>query len=292
VKPVAFRYVCATSIEDAVRTLTEAAGDGKVLAGGQSLGPLLTMRLARPAVLVDVNRIPGLGAIEERDDAVRIGATVRQRQAERSEVVARRLPLLHAALPFIGHTQTRNRGTVVGSVVHADPSAELPLVACLLDAVVELAGPHGRREAPIATFALGPLMTDVHDDELAVGIRFAATPPAPGVRRGTGFHEAARRRGDFALVAAAAQLDVERSTGRVVDARLGLTGVGETPLRLHEGERALLAADDPPARFAEVAAAAAAAIDPPGDLHATAAYRRSVARVLLERALADAWSSR
>jgi len=290
VKPVVFQYVRATSVDDAVRCLIDAAGEGKILAGGQSLGPLLNMRLARPAVLVDVNAIPDLKTIAASETTIRLGATVRQREAERSPLVARRLPLMRAALPFIGHTQTRNRGTVVGSIVHADPSAELPLVATCLDAVIELVGPGGAREVAIADFYLGALTADVAEDEIAVAIRFASTIPAPDVRRGAGFHEAARRRGDFALVAAAAQLDVDTRSGRVVDARLGLTGVGDAPVRLAESERALVGSAEPAAHFATIAAAAAGTIDPPSDLHATAAYRKTVARTLLERALADAWS--
>jgi carbon-monoxide dehydrogenase medium subunit len=289
VKPVDFDYVRPRSLEDALAALTGANGEAKVIAGGQSLGPLLNMRLVRPALLVDVNVLPGFDAMEERADGVRLGATVRQRDAERSALVARRLPLLHEALPFVGHTHTRNRGTVVGSVVHADPTAEIPLVALCLDAVVEIAGPSGAREAAIADFYAGYLTTELAPDELVVGVRFAAVPPPGGMVRTVAFAEMARREGDFAIVAAAVQLDVVRASGRIADARLGLAGVGGVPVRLREAEALLCAATDPPAVFAAVVASAGAVIAPEGDLHATAAYRRQVAATLLRRALARAW---
>jgi CO/xanthine dehydrogenase FAD-binding subunit len=289
VKPVDFQYVRAHSVEDATHLLREAGGSGKVLAGGQSLGPLLNMRLVRPSVIVDINAIGALASVTELLDAVRIGATVRQREAERLDIIARRLPLMRDALPHIGHTHTRNRGTIVGSVVHADPSAELPLVALLLDAVLEIAGPEHAREVAIADFYLGYLMTDLGSDELVVAARFFAASAAPGSGRGTAFVEMARREGDFALVAAAVQLDVDLATRSVRDARIGLTGVGGAPFRDPAGEQALRDSANPPSAFRTVAAAASAAIDPDGDLHATATYRRDVAATLLERALAAAW---
>ncbi|MGD0051995.1 MAG: FAD binding domain-containing protein [Vulcanimicrobiaceae bacterium] len=287
-KPVDFRYVRPRTLDDALGELARANGEAKVIAGGQSLGPLLNMRLARPALLVDVNALPGLDALDERTEDVRFGATVRQRDAERSATVARRLPLMRDALPFVGHVHTRNRGTVVGSIVHADPTAELPLVARCLDAVVEIVGPRGRREVPVADFYLGYLTTDLAPEELVVAVRFPAPTPAAGAVRATAFTEMARREGDFALVAAAAQLDVARD-GRIVDARLGLAGIGGVPVRLCAGEELLRAAADPPRAFGAVVAAADAAIDPDGDLHATAAYRRSVAATLLGRVLETAW---
>lgn len=288
-KPVDFRYVRPRTLDDALGELARANGEAKVIAGGQSLGPLLNMRLARPALLVDVNALPGFDALEEREQDVRFGATVRQRDAERSVMVARRLPLMRDALPFVGHAHTRNRGTVVGSIVHADPTAELPLVARCLDAVVEIVGPRGRREAAVADFYLGYLTTDLAPNEIVVAVRFPAPVPAAGVVRATAFTEMARREGDFAIVAAAAQLDVVRDSGRIVDARLGLAGVGGGPVRLSAGEALLLAAADPPRAFGSVVAAADAAIDPDGDLHATAAYRRAVAATLLGRVLEIAW---
>ncbi len=288
-KPVDFRYVRPLTVAEAVAALGGAGGDGKILAGGQSLGPLLNMRLARPALLVDVNAIPEFRNIDETATGIRFGATVRQREAERSAVVAQRLPLMRDALPHIGHTQTRNRGTIVGSIVHADPSAELPLVAVCLDAVVAVTGPAGPREVPVADFYLGYLATDLVADEVALSVFFPAGALPPGVRRGTAFLEMARREGDFAIVAAAAQIDVDLDARRVVDVRLGLTGVAGAPFRFHAGEALVRAAGDPQAVFAQVARSAADAIDPDSDLHATAAYRRSVAATLLERALDAAW---
>jgi carbon-monoxide dehydrogenase medium subunit len=277
------------TLDDALGELARADGEAKVIAGGQSLGPLLNMRLARPALLVDLNALPGLGAIDDDEQAVRFGANVRQREAERSVTVARRLPLMRDALPFVGHAHTRNRGTVVGSIVHADPTAELPLVARCLDAVVEIVGPRGRREAAVADFYLGYLTTELAPDEIVVAVRFPAAAPAAGVVRATAFTEMARREGDFAIVAAAAQLDVARDGGRIVEARLGLAGVGGVPVRLSASEALLLAATDPARAFDAAVAAADAAIEPDGDLHATAAYRRSVAATLLGRVLESAW---
>ena len=277
------------TLDDALGELARADGEAKVIAGGQSLGPLLNMRLARPALLVDLNALPGLGAIDDDEQAVRFGANVRQREAERSVTVARRLPLMRDALPFVGHAHTRNRGTVVGSIVHADPTAELPLVARCLDALVEIVGPRGRREAAVADFYLGYLTTELAPDEIVVAVRFPAAAPAAGVVRATAFTEMARREGDFAIVAAAAQLDVARDGGRIVEARLGLAGVGGVPVRLSASEALLLAATDPARAFDAAVAAADAAIDPDGDLHATAAYRRSVAATLLGRVLESAW---
>lgn len=288
-KPVDFRYVRPLTVADAIAALSGAGGDGKIIAGGQSLGPMLNMRLARPALLVDVNAIPEFRNIDETDDGIRFGATVRQREAERSPIVARRIPLMRDALPYIGHTHTRNRGTIVGSIVHADPSAELPLVAVCLDAIVEISGPGGSRDVTIADFYLGYLATDLAADEVALGVRFPAPALPADARRGTAFLEMSRREGDFAIVAAAAQIDVDLRARRVIDARLGLTGVAGVPFRFHAGEAMVRAATDPAAIFADVARAAAAAIDPDSDLHATAAYRRSVAATLLERALDAAW---
>ncbi len=288
-KPVDFGYVRPLTIADAVTALACAQGEGKVIAGGQSLGPLLNMRLVRPALLVDVNALAELAAIEEGELEVRIGAIVRQRGAERSAVVAGRLPLLAEALPYIGHVQTRNRGTVVGSVVHADPSAELPLVALCLDAIVEIVGPAGNREASIPDFYEGYLSTDLAPDELAVAVRFPAPAPPSGIVRAAAFAEMARREGDFAIVAAAAQLDVDVAARRVVDARVGLTGVAGVPLRFAAAETALRNAAEPPRVFASVAETVSDEIDPDSDLHATAAYRRSVARVLVSRVLERAW---
>jgi CO/xanthine dehydrogenase FAD-binding subunit len=290
-KPVDFRYVRPTTVGAAVQALAEAGGDAKIIAGGQSLGPLLNMRLARPSLIVDINAVTELHAMEERSAEVRIGATVRQRDLERSVMIARRLPLLHAALPYVGHAHTRNRGTLVGSIVHADPAAELPLVARCLDAVLETAGPGGTREIPIADFYQGYLTTDLASDEVAVAIRFPAPDPRDGVHRGAAFLEMARREGDFAIVGAAAQIDVDVRRGRALDVRLGLSGVGAAPFRFADGEASLRAASDPPAAFATVARAASEAIEPESDLHATAAYRRSVAATLLTRALTIAWAA-
>jgi len=288
-KPVDFRYVRPLTAAGAIGALAGASGEATIIAGGQSLGPMLNMRLVAPALLVDINAIPELRTIDETGDAIRFGATVRQREAERSALVARRLPLMRDALPHIGHTQTRNRGTVVGSIVHAHPAAELPLVALCLDAVVEIEGPAGPREVAAADFYRGYYETALAPDELALAVRFPAPALAPGVRRGTAFLEMSRRESDFALAGAAAQIDLDASARRVIDVRLGLLGVAATPFRFRAGEAQVRAASDPPSVFASVARAAADAIAPDADLHATAEYRRAVAATLLERALDAAW---
>jgi len=199
------------------------------------------------------------------------------------------LPLMRDALPHVGHAQTRNSGTVVGSIVHAHPAAELPLVAVCLDAVVEIAGPAGSREVAATDFYRGYYEVALSADELALAVRFPAPALPSGVRRGTAFLEMSRRESDFALVGAAAQIDLDVRARRVTDVRLGLLGVAETPFRFRAGEALVRAASDPPAVFARTARAAADAIDPDADLHATADYRRAVAATLLERALHAAW---
>jgi carbon-monoxide dehydrogenase medium subunit len=287
-KPVDFAYLRPTSTAQALTALSEC-DDAKIIAGGQSLGPLLNMRLVRPSLIVDINAVAELQAIDATDDAIRIGATVRQRTIERSNLIAQRLPLLHAAIPHVGHSHIRNRGTLVGSIVHADPTAELPLIALCLDATIEIAGPDGVRDVPAADFFFGYLTTAIAAGEIAIAVRFPSPALPAGVRRGCAFREMARRHGDFAIVGAAAQIDFDIAHDRVHDVRLGLIGVGGTPFRFHDGEALIRAMTDPRATFAAVAQAAGKAIDPDSDLHATAAYRRTVATTLLHRVLDAAW---
>lgn len=286
VKPPPFDYVAPPSVEEALAALAEAGEDAKLLAGGQSLVPLLALRLARPTVLVDLGRVGDLDRIEDEGATVTVGAMVRERVAERAALVADKVPLLAAALPLIGHPAIRNRGTVGGSIAHADPAAELPAVAVALDAELVVRSLRGQRTVPAADFFEGFLTTALGPDEALVAVRFPVAPPGTGVA----FVEAARRHGDFAMVGAAASVTADED-GRVTDARLVLIGVSDTPLRRPEAEQTLVGASLGSAPLDEAAAAAGDGLAPPSDLHGTSAYRRHLAGVLSRRALAQAVSA-
>ncbi|TDC46162.1 xanthine dehydrogenase family protein subunit M [Actinomadura sp. KC345] len=281
-KPVDFELHRPATTGEAVALLAEHAPEAKVLAGGQSLLPLLNFRLARPEHLVDLGRIASLAELRRTRDALVVGAMVRQSRAERSPAVAADAPLLAAAFPHIAHPPVRNRGTVGGSLAHGDPAAELPAVARALDAVFVAAGPGGRREIAARDFFQANLMTALDAGELLVEIRFPRAAPGTGAS----FQEVARRNGDFALVGVAAQVTVR--DGVIGDARVCVTGVGPTPYRAAAAEEALTGRAPTEARLAEAADALRAAIEPSGDLHATAGYRRDVAGTLAARAVAEA----
>jgi carbon-monoxide dehydrogenase medium subunit len=278
-KPSAFEYTAVRSIDEAVAELGRHGDAAKLLAGGQSLVPLLNMRLATPERLVDLNRVRELAYVTERDGGLAIGAMTRQRAVERSALVARHVPLLADALPWIGHFQIRNRGTLGGSLSHADPAAELPAVAVCLDARFTARGPAGGRAIAAADFFLSQLTTALAPTELLTEVWF---PPSP---RGSGsaWVELARRHGDFALVGVAAVVTLAGE--RIATARLALTGVGDRPVRARDAEARLADESLTPAVLADAAEAVRGAIDPGGDIHATAAYRRHVAGVLVGRAL-------
>jgi carbon-monoxide dehydrogenase medium subunit len=281
-KPAPFDYVLAGSTAAALDVLARHGDDAKVLAGGQSLMPLLNLRLARPAVLVDINGATELDRIAVTDGELRVGALGRLRALERWAVG--RAPLLGEALRLIGHPAIRARGTVVGSLVHADPAAELPaLLLCCDGAVVVRSVRGGERVVPAEHLYRAPLTTSLRSDELAVEARFRL--PLAGT--GWGFAEVTRRHGDFALVGSVALLAVGEE-GRVAWARLGFFGVGGIHVRGAAGEALLVGQVPSPDRLREAARAAAAALEPDGDLHATAEYRRRVAAVLAERTLAAA----
>ena len=267
-KPVPFTYVRAESVEQAVDTLRTHGGEAKLLAGGQSLVPALNMRLARPTVLVDLNRIPGLDRIAEENGGIGIGALVRQSVAERAQLIRASCPLLAESLPLVGHFATRNRGTVGGSIAHADAAAELPLALVALSGSVITPV----RTIPAADFFVGHFTTALADDELVV----ATTWPRAAAGEGSAFEEFALRHGDFALATAACVLRVE--DGRLVDARVVIGAVTDRPQLLQLAE--------PDA--AEAARAAAAAVDPPPNLHASPEYRRRLVAVLVERAVTRA----
>jgi carbon-monoxide dehydrogenase medium subunit len=281
VKPAPFAYEAPTSVAEAIDLLGRHGDEAKVLAGGQSLVPMLNLRLARPAVVVDINGVAGLGALEAGGGRLTVGALVRQRALE--GWARERAPLLAEALRHLGHVAIRTRGTVVGSIVHADPAAELPAVFLCCDGVIVVRSPGGERMVEAGDLYRGPLTTSLRPDELAVEVRLVL----PGDGSGWGFAEVARRHGDFALAGAVALLRRDPA-GRVTDARLGLFGVGETPVRALSAEGGLLGEEPTEARQREAAQAAAAALDPPADIHATSAYRRRAAVALVERALAAA----
>jgi carbon-monoxide dehydrogenase medium subunit len=295
-KPAPFRYARADSLADAIALLAAAPGDTKLLAGGQSLVPMLNMRLVRPAVLVDVNGLHELtGITPTADGGLRIGALTRHAELAASPAVIARAPLLAAAARHVGHAAIRNQGTLGGSLAHADPAAELPAALVALDARVQMTGPRGARAVAAGAFFRGLLTTALEADEILTAIEVPAQPP------GWGFVEIARRPGDFALAGVAAVVRVERpltlpsppsegegEAGRREVVRLVGFGVGDRPLRLSSAERVLAAAPIDAATGARAGAAAGADCDPPSDVHGSADYRRHLATVLTERALLQA----
>jgi carbon-monoxide dehydrogenase medium subunit len=274
VKAAPFAYHRPASVAEAVDTL--AAGDAKVLAGGQSLVPVLAMRLGRPGTLVDITALSELGRLERRGDELCLGAAVRQRRVERDALTAA-VPLIGRAMPFVGHRELRSRGTVCGSLAHADPAAELPAVAACLGAVVEITGPRGDREVPAAQFVTGAMTTAVSPDELVTGVRF----PTAGPGEGFGFAEIARRHGDFALAGVAVRV---RRDG---PATLAAFGVSDRPV-VREVTDLLADGTTEEALRPATAALAAEVADTAGDAHGSTAYRARLLGVLAARELARA----
>ena len=280
-KPAPFDYVRPDSLAEACRLLA-GDEDARLIAGGQTLVPMLAMRLARPAKLIDILRLPELAGIREEAGAVIVGATTRQAQAERDPVIRASVPMLARVLPWVGHPPTRNRGTVGGSIANADPSAEIPLVAVTLGADILLATTDGPTSMPADDFFIGPMLTTIGQGECVSAIRF---PVWPHQRIGVGFFEISARRSDFAFVAAAAQVALD-DAGRCLAVALGVGGVGDRPLRLDVSS--LVGTELDAASVAEAASAASGELDATSDLHASAAYRRRVASVLCIRALEQA----
>ena len=289
-KPPLFRYVRPESLEEALAVLAEHGDQAKVLAGGGSLVPMLNMRLARPEVLVDVNRIEGLADVDHGAGTVTTGAMVRQSALERSPLLRRTLPLLAACAPHIGHFVTRNRGTVGGSVAHADARGELPLALLTLGGSVQVASRRGPRSIAAEDLFVYHFTSSLEPDELLTGVRWPAARPGWGY----GFAEMAQRHGDYALVMAACAL--RREGGVVAEVRLGLGAVADRPLLAVEAAQALVgeALDGDGAGDGPVAAAgrlAASSVDPPDDLHASAAYRHHLVGLLSERVIRQAWKA-
>ena len=269
-KPAVFDYVRAESVEEALEALHQEGADARILAGGQTLIPMLNMRMARPSLVIDIMRISGLDQIESVDTAIRVGATVRQRALEQDRDLSVRQPLLAAALPWIGHAQTRSRGTVCGSVAHADPSAELPLVLVALNGDIELRSRRRSRRLSAEHFYSGIMSTACEPDEMIEAVRF------PIARAGTGyaFREVGRRHGDFAIAACAAVVGQQT-------ARLAVGGVADRPT----------ARDLPPPEdrtFGEALEAFVADLEAHDDMHATAEYRRHLVRRLGRRTIEEA----
>ncbi len=272
-------YEAPTAVAEAVGLLNEHQDEASVLAGGQSLIPLLALRLARPAVLIDINGVAELSGLTVTDGWLAIGAMTREYVAEESATVASTVPLLAAALPLIGHEAIRSRGTIGGSLAHADPAAELPAVALALDAEFVVSSRAGDRVIPASEWFEGYLSTSRRPDELLIEVRF------PAARRGTGvaFLEVARRHGDFAIVGLAVSLTL--ADGAISDARLAFAGLSDVPVRAPEAEEFLVGARPSENLFEEAARLATAGIDPPADLHGSPEYRKKVAATLIRRGL-------
>jgi CO/xanthine dehydrogenase FAD-binding subunit len=282
-KPPRFDYYAPQSLDEALALLEKFASDARVLAGGQSLVPLMNMRLASPREIIDINKIASLDYIEEHDGYLCLGALTRHRTIERSPLVFERCPLLSQAVAFVGHTQVRSRGTIGGSIAHADPAAEYPTVLATLDGMIVAQSVHGRRTIEWESFFLGPYMVDLQGNEMVVEIRLrTSAEPATGV-----FSELSRRHGDFALVEAAVQLQIDGG-GKCAAVQIGLGGVAGTPVRALAAEQYLHGRIADVARCGEAAALAAENLEPDDDVHGSADYRKRMASLLVARALAQA----
>ena len=274
-----FDYEAPATVAEAVELLAEHQDDASVLAGGQSLIPLLALRLARPAVLIDINGLTELSGMSVTGGQVAIGAMTREFVAEESAAVADAVPLLAAALPLIGHEAIRSRGTIGGSLAHADPAAELPAVARALDAEFVVRGQSGDRVIPAAEWFEGYLTTSRRSDEILTEVRFPAAAPHAGVS----FQEVARRHGDFAIVGLAASLTL--IDGTISDARLAFAGIADVPVRAAGAEDFLVGERPSAELFEEAARLATADLDPPADLHGSSDYRKKIAATLVRRCL-------
>ena len=278
-----FDYACPTTLPEAVQLLASHDGDAKAIAGGQSLVPMLAFRLAQPTLLVDLRKLADLRGIRISDQGVTLGAMVRWRDIEDDERLATAHPLLKAAISHVAHYQIRNRGTVGGSIAHADPAAEMPGIAMTCDAEIAVVGKSGAHVIQAADFFQGALTTALTTDEIILEVRLPAWPAG----RRWGFQEFARRRGDFAMAAAAVFYDQDER-GKARNAHVGVIGVGDRPLRLTAVEDLLNGESIDEATIAKADAATSAAVEPQDDIHASAAYRRSLVGTMVERALKSA----
>jgi CO/xanthine dehydrogenase FAD-binding subunit len=282
-KPPRFDYLNPRSLDEALGILVRHGDEAKVLAGGQSLVPLLSFRLVRPAYLVDLNDVGGLAGIRLDDGHLAIGAMTRQRAVETSTLVRERCPLLAEAMPQIGHVQIRNRGTIGGSLAHADPASELPAVVAALDGELVLQSSRGQRVLKPEQFFVDYLTTAAAPDELLVEVRVPGASP----RTGSAFLEVSRRHGDFALVGVAATVTLDEA-GVCTAAAIALTGVGPTPVLARDAARALVGDRLAPVAFEGAGRRVAERLQPDSDLHASSDYRRQLGSVLTGRALGRA----
>lgn len=282
-KPPPFEYFAPRSTPEALKLLAEAPDDSKVLAGGQSLVPLMNFRLSRPERLIDLNRIEELAYVERRNGGFALGAMTRHAAVERSSLLATDVPLLNEAIKWVGHEQIRNRGTIGGSVAHADPAAELGPVLAALDARLRLRSATGERVLPWSEFFVFGFMTALEPDEILVEVELPALPSGAT----TGFVEFARRHGDFALGGAAAVLVLDHQ-GVCQEARLALLAAAPIPVRATEAEEVLVGSRVDDAAIAAAAEAAVAGIQPTGDIHGSTKYRIKLLRTMTGRALASA----
>ncbi len=274
-----FEYACPTSVSEAVALLASHEGEAKPLAGGQSLVPMMAFRVASPSLVVDLRKLAELRQIKISDEGVTLGAMVRWREILDDARLRTSQPLLVAAVEHVAHYQIRNRGTVGGSIAHADPAAEMPGIVLTCDAKIAVTGKAGARVIDAANFFEGPLMTALKPDEIITEIRLPAWP----AKRRFGFQEFARRRGDFAL--AAAMLFYDDDGGKARNAHVGAIGVADTPVRLPAVEQVLNGSAIDEATITKAEAAASASVDPTDDIHASGAYRKALVGVMVERAL-------
>jgi CO/xanthine dehydrogenase FAD-binding subunit len=282
-KPPNFRYWNPPNVDETVRFLEQNADDTKLLAGGQSLMPVISMRLARPEYLLDINGLTELDYIRVDGDRLRIGALTRHATLMESDEVRRHAPLISKALPFIGHTAIRYRGTIGGSIVHADPSAELPAVATALDAEITVQGPNGTRTIPASEFFLSFFTTSMELDEVLTEVAF----PLRSQERGTAVQELARRHGDFAVAGVGVSIDANGG-GAISSARICAFGVDDVPRRVEEAESLLAGQTPSDGLLAEAGDIVSRSVEPESDMHASGEYRREMAGVLTRRALKDA----
>lgn len=282
-KPPPVKYQRAGGREEAVALLSEHGYEAKLLAGGQSLVPLMSYRLVQPGVLIDLNPATDLDHVGEDNGHLVIGSMTRQRTVETSQLVHDRLPVLAEALGHVGHVTIRNRGTIGGSLAHADPAAELPVVLLALDGEVVAEGSGGARTIAASDLFVGPMTTALEPTEILTSVRIP--PPAAGT--GAAIVELARRHGDFAIVIAMAAVHLD-GNGRCDMARIALGGVEAAPARIADAESAMVGAEPSDAAIEAAAAASAGAVDPMGDIHASESYRRDMTRVFVRRALAQA----
>ena len=282
-KPAKFDYFAPGTLDEALELLAQHGPDAKVLAGGQSLMPMMNLRLVRPAVVIDINRTEGLSGISAANGTITIGALTRQRDLEQSDVIRNAFPMMTAAISHIGHFQIRNRGTIGGSLAHADPAAELPAICTALDGELVLADSYGTQTMAASEFAIAPLITSLAPEQLLTEVRL----PTLGDGWSWGFREVSRREGDFALVGSVAML---RTDGDDVcqEARITMFAVGDGPARMPAAEQSLVGRVVDDAARREAAALVSEAVTPGSDIHASAEYRTEVSAVMARRALEDA----